>query len=123
MFSNNKSVGRIGEQYAAHYLEEQGFIIREINATSRWGEIDIVAEKDFKIYFVEVKTRINTRQGNPYEAVHGLKLRHLARTIQHYILIHHLEKRKHQLDVISIELHTDMTVYKLKRYENVKVEL
>ena len=120
---NNKSIGAIGEDYAVQYLQDNDFYILKRNATSRWGELDIVAEKEGKIYFVEVKTRISTRHGNPYEAVDGLKVRKLARTIQYFVLANRLERRKLQLDVISIELNSDFSVKKLKRYEDVKVML
>ena len=119
--NTNRSVGAIGEEFAAQYLRDHDFIIQNRNATSRWGELDIVAEKEGKIYFVEVKTRISTRHGNPYEAVDGLKVRKLARTIQYFVLAHRLEKRKMQLDVISVELNSDYSLKKLKRYENIVI--
>ena len=119
--NTNRSVGAIGEEFAAQYLRDHDFIIQNRNATSRWGELDIVAEKDGKIYFVEVKTRISTRHGNPYEAVDGLKVRKLARTIQYFVLANRLEKRKMQLDVISVELNSDYSLKKLKRYENIVI--
>lgn len=119
----NKSIGVIGEDYATQYLQDNDFYILKRNATSRWGELDIVAEKDKKIFFVEVKTRISTHYGSPYEAVDYLKVRKLARTIEYFILVNRLEKRKLQLDVISIELNADYTVKSLKRYEDVKIPL
>ena len=117
----NKSIGSIGEEFAAQFLVDNDFYILKRNATSRWGELDIVAEKNKKIYFVEVKTRISTHYGNPYEAVDYMKVRKLARTIDYFILANRLEKRKLQLDVISIELNTDYTLKSLKRYEDVKI--
>lgn len=117
----NKSIGAIGEEYAAQYLQDNDFYILKRNATSRWGELDIVAEKDKKIFFVEVKTRISTHYGSPYEAVDYMKVRKLARTIEYFILANRLEKRKLQLDVISIELNSDYSMKSLKRYEDVKI--
>lgn len=119
----NKSIGSIGEEYAAQYLQDNDFYILKRNATSRWGELDIVAEKDKKIFFVEVKTRISTHYGNPYEAVDYMKVRKLARTIEYFILANRLRKCKLQLDVISIELNADYTLKSLKRYEDVKIPL
>ena len=116
---NNKIIGGIGEELAAKFLISNGFDILDRNPTSRWGELDIVAEKSHIIYFVEVKTRISTRQGSPYEAVSGMKLRHLQRTIQYYILSHNLQKRQFQLDIISVELNADRSVKNIKRYEDV----
>ncbi len=119
----NRNVGMLGEEFATLYLVDHGFTILKRNATSRWGELDIVAEKERKLYFFEVKTRISTRQGSPYEAVEYFKVKKLLRTIQYFILANKMEKRKMQLDVISVELNSDYTLKKLKRYEDVKMPI
>ena len=51
--------GRQGEDYAAHWLGEQGYQIRQRNVRVAYGELDLIAEKDGILYFVEVKTRQN----------------------------------------------------------------
>ncbi|HRN71413.1 MAG TPA: YraN family protein [Candidatus Woesebacteria bacterium] len=117
-----KIIGQIGEELAANYLQEQGFFIKDRNVYNRWGEIDIVAERKNKIHFVEVKTRIHTRQGMPYEAIRIPKLTHLMRSIQHYILLKQLYRYKMQLDVISIMLNADKSLLNLKVYENIHVD-
>jgi len=117
--SSNKATGALGEQLASQYLTNHGYHIIERNANSRWGELDIVAEKNNRVIFIEVKTRTDLRMGRPYEAVGRGKLRRLYRTIQHYILIHNLEKKKFQLDVIGIVLNQDKSDQELKHYENV----
>ncbi len=122
MLSYNKFTGGIGEILAIDYLLKKGYIIVDQNVFSRWGEIDIVARKGDKIHFVEVKTRISTRQGVPYEAVRIPKLFHLMRTIQHYIKTHNLNNYRFQLDVIAIILNPDRSVNELKHYENVEVD-
>ena len=118
---NNKQTGAIGEQYASDYLHNKGYRILVQNYTSRWGELDIIAQFHNKIIFVEVKTRRDTRRGMPYEGVTRSKLHHLHRTIQYYILINKLEKRKHQLDVVGILLKPDNSIDELKHYENVEL--
>lgn len=120
--NSSKTTGSIGEQYAAEHIERLGFVIRDRNTHSRWGEIDIVAEKKNKIHFIEVKTRIHVRQGMPYEAVRIPKLTHLMRAIQHYILVKKLHRSKFQLDVISILLNKNHELLDLKVYENVSVD-
>lgn len=49
--------GTLGEQYAARWLEEQGYEIVRRNYRSRWGEIDIIAKHQTYLVFIEVKTR------------------------------------------------------------------
>jgi len=49
--------GRLGEDAAADYLGKHGFAIMERNWKTKWCEIDVVAQKDKVLYFVEVKYR------------------------------------------------------------------
>ncbi len=49
-------IGAAGEDKAASYLLSHGFRIIERNWRTRYGEIDIIAEADSLIVFVEVKT-------------------------------------------------------------------
>ncbi len=118
----NQHIGAIGEDMATQYLQNNGYLIRDRNVYSRWGEIDIVAYKKNKVHFIEVKTRVHTKYGLPYEAVRIPKLAHLMRSIKFYILENHLHTHKFQLDVISILLTKDKSLLELKVYENVSVD-
>ena len=50
------ALGRKGENFAADYLERNGFTILARNWRTDAGELDIVARKEHEIHFVEVKT-------------------------------------------------------------------
>ena len=123
MSSFNKQTGAHGESIALSYLKSQGYTIHEKNSTSRWGEIDIIAEKNTVIHFVEVKTRKSTKQGRPVEAVTYLKLKKLLRSIDFYIHANGLYNRKYQIDVIGIQLNDDNKVTEMKYYPNVARDL
>ncbi len=66
---NSKDIGVYGEKVTADYLKNQGFIIFKRNYHSRFGEIDIIAEKDDLLLFVEVKTRSGDQMVSGREAV------------------------------------------------------
>lgn len=51
-----KKLGNIGEDIAKEYLLRRNYKILERNFRRPWGEIDIIAEKNKKIIFLEVKT-------------------------------------------------------------------
>ena len=51
----NKSIGGAGEEAAAKYLRRKGYKILERNYHIRGGELDIIAQKDGYIVFVEVE--------------------------------------------------------------------
>ena len=50
-------VGKKGEDAAAAFLQKKGYKILQRNFHIKGGEIDIVAEKDNTLVFIEVKTR------------------------------------------------------------------
>ena len=54
--SDTQKTGEIGENIAVKFLVKQGFSILDRNYTKKWGELDIVAKKDNKLYFIEVKS-------------------------------------------------------------------
>lgn len=117
---HNKKVGKIGESIARKFLLDQDFIILDMNVTSRWGEIDIVASKRNALHFIEVKTRIGLLKGKPYESVNYFKLKTLGRSIEYYLLKNKIKNTKLSLDVVSIVLDEDLSLNKLDYYENVE---
>lgn len=71
------SVGRQAEDAAASYLSNKGFTILEQNWRTRACEIDVVAKKDTRVYFVEVKYRSSTRQGSGLDYITPKKLKQM----------------------------------------------
>jgi Holliday junction resolvase-like predicted endonuclease len=75
--TTNYSTGHEAEQDAAEYLVNNGFKIVEVNWKTRFCEIDIIAEKNKEIYFVEVKSRKNSKQGYGLDYVTPKKLQQM----------------------------------------------
>ncbi|MGO1712280.1 MAG: YraN family protein, partial [Senegalia sp. (in: firmicutes)] len=69
MKKQNKIKGDIGEEIAIKSLLGKGYMILEKNFTTKIGEIDIIAKDKDIVAFIEVKSRLNSNYGNPYEAV------------------------------------------------------
>ena len=101
---DKKELGKAGETLAAIYLEEKGFKILERNFNTRFGELDIIAEKDGVIHYVEVKTRGSGRFGRPAEAVNEAKLRKMEKTALIYRAKSRLPQVDESMDVIAINL-------------------
>ena len=55
--SQHNDFGKWGEELAADYLLQRGFEILARNWRHERKEIDIIAQHENKLYFVEVKTR------------------------------------------------------------------
>lgn len=72
-------LGAAGEKQAVKYLKKSGYKILKRNFRNPFGEIDIVAERDGTVAFIEVKTRLTDTFGTPAEAVNeSRKRRYIA---------------------------------------------
>lgn len=66
--------GKVAEQKAAEYLEKQGYRVVATNWRTRVCEIDIIAQKNKCVYFVEVKYRKSQAWGSGLEYITKSKL-------------------------------------------------
>jgi len=82
---HNKKVGQQGEQRACEYLENQGYSILYRNFSTPYGEIDIIAQTEDILCFVEVKTRNSAAFGAPRLAVDKRKQQHLIAAAQVFL--------------------------------------
>ncbi len=98
----NRATGISGEMAARAYLEETGHSIREQNYRTAVGEIDIIAEKNREIIFIEVKSRYSKKYGLPQEAVGRVKQRKILKTAMWYIQANRLHDRDMRFDVLTI---------------------
>lgn len=80
--------GQAGEAAAAAFLTREGYCIRSRNWKTKACEIDIVAEKNGVIYFVEVKYRARAIQGGGVAAVTPTKLKHMNRAARVWLQRH-----------------------------------
>lgn len=80
-----KETGQKGESFVARLYESLGFTVVARNYHSRYGEIDIIAENEEVLCFIEVKTRKQTSYGTPAEAVDYRKRKKLTLTAMKYL--------------------------------------
>ena len=69
----SRSEGVWGEALVADYLREKGYKLAAHSYRCRFGEIDLIAEQEGTLLFVEVKLRTNLRYGMPREYVTAKK--------------------------------------------------
>lgn len=122
--SDSQKTGEIGENIAVKFLMKQGFKILERNFTQKWGELDIVGEKNNKIHFIEVKSvsrvtldNIEVKESGyrPEDNMHPWKLKRLSRTIQTYLLSKNVPENKDwQFDLIVVYLDLKNNKSKIK---------
>ena len=83
--AGHSQMGIWGEEVAADYLREKGYVILERDWHSGHRDIDIIARQGDTTVFVEVKTRSNADYMLPEEAVGYKKLGNLRIAISHYV--------------------------------------
>lgn len=122
--ANTRQTGRQGENAACDWLIKNGYTITKRNYTSPHGEVDIIAEDDKYIVFVEVKYRKNsvhlTKYGRPVHAVTKQKMQHIIYTAKHY-LGHFKTTKRPRLDIIEIignDERDGFTSLQIKHYKN-----
>ena len=130
MRSEKRKIGDIGENIFAKHLVKHNYKILDRNYSKKWGEIDIIAQKDNIIYFVEVKTvtRENVKDlkkevdgFQPEENVHPMKLRRMGRVIQTYLIEKDIEEVEWQFDVMAVFLDIENKQARVRVTENVVI--
>lgn len=107
MESNKKDIGKIGEEIAVNFLQENGFEILIRNYRfGKTGEIDVIIEDPWKnqLVFVEVKTRANLEFGEPEYAVTKSKIKQLRKVASAYFYEKEIQEQDCRFDVIAITL-------------------
>ena len=121
MKTEKQKVGNIGERLAARFLMEKGYKIIETNYRKKWGEIDIVAEFDGVLHFVEVKA-ISNPDYNPETNVSLWKKQRLSRAIRTYIPERKIpENQDFQIDIIAVFLDFTRKKARIRMLENVNL--
>ena len=96
------SLGRMGEDAAAQYLQRLGMKILQRNFNTPVAEIDLVARHRRSLVFVEVKTRRSSAFGSPAEAVGPRKQRQIIRAVKWYLNNSTGKGLQPRFDVVSI---------------------
>jgi len=112
--SSPLELGKLGEAYAAAYLEQVGYRLVAANFTLPVGrnlrgaivtsEIDLVAYDGDTLCFVEVKTRASDWFAPPQVNVDLRKRRQIARAARAYRHMLGIEDQPYRYDVVTVVL-------------------
>ena len=125
-------LGKLGEAYAAAYLDQVGYQLVAANFSIAVGrnlrgavvnsEIDLVAYDGPTLCFIEVKTRTSDWFAPPQVNVDRRKQRQIARAAQAYRRMLQLEREPYRYDVVTVIINettddsTGLQVELLKNY-------
>lgn len=98
--ARHNELGKWGEQLAVDLLVTKGYAIVERNWRAGNLEVDIVAMKDNRIVFVEVKTR-SSEFVDPLDAIDRRRVSRIVRAANSYVKAYNIPHEV-QFDVIII---------------------
>ncbi len=118
MFSKKRIFGNSGEDVACFYLKKAGYKIIDRNYQLKYGELDIVAEKNSVLIFIEVKTSNPLSKIPPEENFTAKKLFKMQRIIDNYLILHkHSKETLYRLDLIAVKLNKKKAI--IKHFKNI----
>ena len=101
--AGHNEMGKWGEDVAAAYLRQKGYVIRERDWRSGKRDIDIIAltSDSLTVVFVEVKTRLPDSATAPEDAVDAVKIRNLCVAADNYVKMYGVEEEL-RFDIITV---------------------
>ena len=125
------AIGQLGEKIAQKYLENRKFRFIERNFRKKWGELDIVMQKDNVLHFIEVKAgsfhdsvpKDGEESYRPEDHMHFHKKTRMKRIIQSYLL----EKKvpPHQewtIDLVVVHMNMETRKAQVRILENILLD-
>jgi putative endonuclease len=98
---SNKETGDKGEMLAAAYLIEKGYELLHRNWRYSHAEVDIIASRNNRLHFFEIKTRTGTMYGYPEEGFNKKKMQQLKNAAEAY-QYQYPQWQYLQFDILSI---------------------
>lgn len=130
--SDSQKVGELGEEIACKFLMKHGFAIIDRNYTKKWGEIDIIAEKENKQYFIEVKSKsVDSLEsvshktnkldftGRPEDNMHPWKLQRLRRVVETYLINKRTGNIEWQFDLLVVYIDIGNRISRVRVIDNI----
>ena len=98
----------------------RGYILIEKNYKNKYGEIDLILEKEKgkKIVFVEVKTRYESDINSPEDAINREKVKRIVKNAESYILFNNIDKEI-LIEAVCIVFDKENKVKDIRHYEDI----
>uniref|UniRef100_A0A7V6CMK3 UPF0102 protein ENV79_01250 n=1 Tax=candidate division WOR-3 bacterium TaxID=2052148 RepID=A0A7V6CMK3_UNCW3 len=96
-----KNTGKKGEKIASNYLKKAGYKIVCQNYQKRFGEIDIIAEKNNEIIFVEVRSK-GKNDFSPILTITKRKIEKLKNLALNYLSENGIADKQVRFDIIGL---------------------
>jgi putative endonuclease len=118
MTDPRRGLGQRGEELAVAELIARGYVVRQRNWRNDDGEVDIVAEHNDWLVFVEVRTRRGRELGTPEMSITTAKRDRLIRVAQGYLAENEPSELDWRIDVVAVEFTPGGELMRVDVYEN-----
>lgn len=118
MTDPRRGLGHRGEELAVAELIRRRYSVRQRNWRCADGEMDVVAEHDGWLVFVEVRTRRGGDLGSPEVSITPAKRARLIRVAQSYLTEFEPSEIDWRIDVVAVELTHGGKLIRIDVYEN-----
>lgn len=122
----NYQTGKLGEQIGRQHLIKKGYQIIKSNFQTRFGEIDLIAVKDKRLIFIEVKLKIGDQFGTPEEMINKTKLTQIKKTAEYFLQTNPEIAKKYptfQIDAVCLVLDDQQKIKRINHWENIDNEM
>ncbi len=128
--AEHNEIGKLGEKITKTFLMKHGFSVLQTNYFTRYGEIDIVAEKDSKIRFIEVKSvkvrdflKLNNLAVTPQDNLTKNKWSKFIISVETYLRHKNVpHETKWQIDLACVYINTETREGRVVLMENVQIQ-
>jgi putative endonuclease len=113
-----RETGILGERLACDFLGKNGYRILETNYRCPEGEIDIIAQQEDTLVFIEVRTKRSKQFGSPEESITPTKMKRLRAVAAHYGQNRDGLPASWRIDVVAIQMHRNGRASRIELIEN-----
>ncbi|MBO8137746.1 MAG: YraN family protein [Desulfotomaculum sp.] len=113
-----QKTGKLGEKAAVKILRQAGMRIKCCNYSCPIGEIDIIAEDNGVLVFVEVRSRRTGGFGSPQESVGNIKKKKIYKTALYYLASQKIKDKDCRFDVVAVLMNREGKVRKIEHIKN-----
>jgi putative endonuclease len=119
---SRRALGQLGEELAVKHLQQLGYTILQRNYRCQYGEVDIIAQDEGRVAFVEVRARRGTAFGTPEESVTPGKQERLASVARCYLQEEGYDDVDWGIDVVAVQLTSGGVLRRIELIRNAVIE-
>lgn len=99
---DKRLIGVLGEKLVCKWYTDRKYKLLAVNYKTRFGEVDIIAQKKNTVVFIEVKTRKDSKFSSAKEAVTFHKQKKIKAAAMQFLAINNLDDMIVRFDVAEV---------------------